>query len=65
MILATDVWLPEDHLAHFINEVVEKLNLSAIYDDYSELRGQPPYEPVMMVKVRSLLWLTASTHPGE
>lgn len=44
-------WLPEDHLAYFVDEVVERLDLSAIYGDYSELRGQPPYEPVMMVKV--------------
>ncbi|MBV1734760.1 MAG: IS1182 family transposase [Candidatus Desulforudis sp.] len=44
-------WLPEDHPAHFINEVVELLDLSAIYDSYGELRGQPPYNPVMMVKV--------------
>jgi transposase/Sec-independent protein translocase protein TatA len=48
-------WLPEGHLAHFINEVVDQLNLSVIYRDYQELRGQPPYDPRMMVK----LWLYA------
>jgi transposase len=44
-------WLPNNHLAHFINEVVYHIDLSAIYDDYSELTGQPPYDPTMMVKI--------------
>lgn len=44
-------WLPKNHLAHFINEVVFHIDLSAIYDDYSELTGQPPYDPTMMVKI--------------
>jgi len=43
--------LPEDHVAYFIDEVVEQLDLSAIYDDYRDSRGQPPYQPKMMVKV--------------
>lgn len=46
-----DEWLPEDHPAHYINEVVEKLDLSEIYNDYREKSGQPPYEPKMMVKI--------------
>lgn len=44
-------WLPDDHPVHFISEVVEKLDLSAIYNSYRETRGKPPYEPKMMVKV--------------
>ena len=44
-------WLPKDHPAHFVNEVVENLDLSAIYDSYDELRGNPPYDPRMMVKI--------------
>jgi hypothetical protein len=32
-----DKWLPEDHLARFILEIVEKLDLSEIRSSYSEL----------------------------
>lgn len=48
-------WLPKDHLVHFISDVVDTLDLSAIFDAYTEVRGQPPYHPAMMVKV----WLYA------
>jgi transposase len=42
-------WLPQGHLAHFILDVVEQLDLSKIYASYlGNGRGQPPYEPRMM-----------------
>jgi len=45
-------WLPEGHLALFISDVVDELDLSAIFEVYEdEGRGQPPYHPAMMVKV--------------
>jgi transposase len=45
-------WLPEDHLAYFIDDVVEHFDLEAIEATYEdELRGGPPYHPVMMVKL--------------
>jgi len=45
-------WLPEDHLVHFVSQVVDSLNLSSITDQYEEeLRGYPPYHPAMMTKV--------------
>jgi transposase len=45
-------WLPEDHLAYFVSDVVEQLDLSAIESVYEEEeRGQPPYHPRMMTKV--------------
>jgi transposase len=45
-----DQWIPEDHLARFILEIVEKLDLSEIRASYSELaRGQKAYPPEMMV----------------
>ena len=45
-------WLPEDHLAYFVCEVVEQLDLSAIESVYEEEeRGQPPYHPRRMTKI--------------
>lgn len=45
-------WLPSDHLAYFISDVVDHLDLSAIMERYAgEERGYPPYHPAMMVKV--------------
>ena len=44
-------WLPKGHPTHFVNDVVGRLDLSAIYASYDELRGSPPYDPRMMVKV--------------
>lgn len=45
-------WLPEDHLAFFVHELVGLLDLSGIYADYApEVGGRPPLEPRMMVAV--------------
>src|SRR6266571_2213569 len=45
-------WLPEDHLAYFVSDLVDHLDLSAIMKVYEEDdRGYPPYHPVMMTKV--------------
>jgi len=45
-------WLPEDHLAYFVSDLVDHLDLSAIMKVYEEEdRGYPPYHPVMMTKV--------------
>jgi transposase len=45
-------WLAEDHLAYFVSDVVEQLDLSAIESVYeAEERGQPPYHPGMMTKI--------------
>jgi transposase len=45
-------WLPEDHLAYFVSDVVDNLDLSAIEKIYgAEKRGQPPYDPRMMTKL--------------
>ena len=43
-------WLPEDHLAHFIVDIVSQLDLSSLRRSYSEqTRGQKAYDPKMMV----------------
>ncbi len=45
-------WLPEDHLAYFVSDVVDQLDLSAITAVYEDdERGYPPYHPVMLTKV--------------
>jgi transposase len=45
-------WLPENHLAYCVSDVVDQLDLSAVESVYEqEDRGQPPYHPRMMVKI--------------
>jgi len=44
-------WVPEDHLARFVSDVVDTLDLTAMEEAYPEERGYPPYHPRMMVKV--------------
>lgn len=47
-----DEWLPEGHLARFVAELVgEALDLSAVYADYTEVRGYPPYDPRLMLRL--------------
>ena len=49
-------WLPEDHLARFIADLADGLDLSKIYGYYGRRdgRGKAAYHPLMMV--RSLLY---------
>jgi len=43
-------WLPEDHVAYFILDVVSQLDLSRILEPYErEERGFPPHHPQMML----------------
>jgi transposase len=45
-------WLPEHHLAYFVSDVVDQLDLSAVEAVYErDSRGQPPYNPKMMTKL--------------
>lgn len=45
-------WLPIGHLAHFVSDVIDNIDLTAITCVYEkEERGYPPYHPVMMTKV--------------
>jgi transposase len=45
-------WLPEGHLAYYVGDIVDQMDLSAIHAVYEkELRGQPPYDPQMLTKV--------------
>ncbi len=45
-------WLPEDHLAYFISETVDRLDLRVFYGCYEgDGRRNCPFAPRMMVKV--------------
>jgi transposase len=46
-------WLPESHLARFLLDVVNALDLGAIYFSYNEKdgRGLSAYAPAMMVRL--------------
>ena len=46
-------WVPEDHLARFVSDVVDTLDLSSIYASYDakDPRGARPYHPAMLVKL--------------
>jgi len=46
-------WLPDDHLAHFVMDVVAQLDLSAIHRrcQSTDPRGTQPYHPLMMTSL--------------
>jgi transposase len=46
-------WLPENHLARFVADLMETLELSAFYRSYEEKdgRGKAAYHPVLMVRL--------------
>lgn len=45
-------WLPEDHLARFVSELVEEtVDLEPFLASYTEGRGFPPYDPRLMLKL--------------
>jgi transposase len=46
-------WLPEGHLARFIADVTEQLDLSAMYAVYERRggRGQAGYHPLMLLRL--------------
>lgn len=47
-----DDWLPEDHLARFVADLVDEvLDLGPILADYTEKRGYPPYDPGLMLRL--------------
>jgi transposase len=45
-------WLPKDHLAYFVLDLVRSVDMSAITSHYErEARGYPPYHPTMMLSL--------------
>jgi transposase len=52
LLLAPDMteWLPDGHLARFVIETVDELDLEAVYAYYrQDGRGRPAHDPAMMV----------------
>lgn len=45
---SVDEWLPDDHLARFVAEVVERLDISDIISEYS-YRGEKAYNPAVLL----------------
>jgi transposase len=58
-------WVPEDHLARFVRDVVDTLDLTAIEATYTEERGYPPYHPRMMAAVLLYAYATGPTRPED
>ncbi len=58
-------WLPEGHLALFLLDVVNQLDLAEIMAVYEsgDGRGQPPYHPVMMITL--LLYAYCTGKPSS
>lgn len=47
-----DDWLAPDHIARFINDIIDEIGIDEIQKVYeTELRGYPPYHPRMMLKI--------------
>jgi transposase/IS5 family transposase len=55
-------WLPEKHLAFFISEVVDEMDLSAFYEPHEESdpRGNQPFHPAMMLKILIYAYATGT-----
>jgi transposase len=45
-----DDLIPEDHIVRGIDKIIEELDLSDLYNSYSE-EGQPAYHPKMLIKI--------------
>lgn len=54
-------WLPEGHLACFISETVDSLDLSELYAPYEgDGRRNQPFDPRMLVKVLLYVYATGT-----
>lgn len=54
-------WLSADHLAYFISELIDELDLAAFYAPYEgDGRRKQPYEPRMMLKVLIYAYATGT-----
>jgi transposase len=54
-----DEWLPAEHLARFVDELVEQhLDLGPFYAAHTNPKGFPPWDPRMMLKLLLYGYLT-------
>jgi len=61
-----DDWLPADHTARFISEIVDdQLDLSSVYSSYANATGAPPFDPRMMLKLLLYAYSTGVTSSRE
>src|SRR5680860_1587668 len=57
-----DEWLPQGHLARFVDELVEHgLDLAGFYNAHTQARGAPPYDPRLMLKLALYAMATGVT----
>ena len=45
-----DSFVPEDHIARIINDIIDAVDITAIESTYSE-NGSPAYHPRLMLKI--------------
>ena len=58
-------WLPEDHLAWFVIDAVEGMDLAAFYAAYrADGHGRAAYEPSMMVALVLYAFATGCSRRG-
>jgi transposase len=55
-------WLPEEHLAFFISDVIDEMDLSAfeLRQEETDARGNQPFHPAMMLKVLIYAYATGT-----
>src|SRR5512141_1251971 len=49
-------WMPADHLAYLVRDLVSELDLSAILRRYKGSRGAPAFDPKMMLGILLYAW---------
>ena len=57
-------WLPENHLARFVVDIVDKLDLSGIYKEYKGV-GSTAYDPRMLLGLLFYGYSTGDSTPAR
>ncbi len=48
---SVDEWLPKDHLARYIVEIADQLDLESIYKEYNGNSGKEAYDPKVLLSL--------------